>query len=243
MSRGIGTTPANAQLGSGPFLRLPQRVGTILRTIRIFLPLSKIEQPSGARANIFCAVPPSTREPQYVALRAARSIARCGITPHSGVAPSDLLVRHSEREYETDPFRLLLTVLGEVSNNAANTPLSEHVWHLQVGSITGLGDYMRIAERMSLLAQQALPITEFLTSSIGPQASRGCASACELNSSTGQRAFASTGLIRPYSADLWHCWRSRTLRAVSPISISAGRMPYWAAPRPKSSPNCAAERA
>jgi len=87
-------------------------------------------------------------------------LARCGITPQPGVDPSDLLVRYSERQYETDPFRLLLTVLGEVSNNAANSPLSEHVWHLQVGSITGLGDYMRIAERMSLLAQQALPITE-----------------------------------------------------------------------------------
>jgi hypothetical protein len=85
---------------------------------------------------------------------------RCGIVPNAGVGPADLLARHSEREYETDPFGLLLSVLGQESTDAASTPLSEHVWHLRVGSITGPGDYTAIAQRMALLSQGALPITD-----------------------------------------------------------------------------------
>lgn len=87
-------------------------------------------------------------------------LARCGIEPQSSVGVPDLLSRHSERQYETDPFRLVLSVLGEESNTLPPTPLSENVCHLRVGSITGLGDYARIAQRMSILAQGALPITE-----------------------------------------------------------------------------------
>lgn len=87
-------------------------------------------------------------------------LARCGIVPRSEVGVADLLNRYPERRYETDPFRLLLTVLGEESNDSPQTPLSEDVWHLRVGSITGRGDYTRIAQRLSLLAQGALPIAD-----------------------------------------------------------------------------------
>jgi hypothetical protein len=87
-------------------------------------------------------------------------LARCGIEPEPGVGVSDLLNRYPERQYETDPFRLLLTVLGEESNGPPNTPLSKQVWHLRVGSITGVGDYAQIAQRMSLLAQGDLPIAD-----------------------------------------------------------------------------------
>lgn len=87
-------------------------------------------------------------------------LARCGIVPQSGVGVADLLNRYPERQYETDPFRRLLTVLGEESTDLPYTPLSEQVWHLRVGSITGPGDYTRIALRMSLLAQGALPISD-----------------------------------------------------------------------------------
>ena len=87
-------------------------------------------------------------------------LARCGIGPAEGVGVADLLSRHPERNYETDPFRLLLSVLGEESTESPPRPLSEHVWHLRVGSVAGPGDYVRIAQRMSLLAQGALPITD-----------------------------------------------------------------------------------
>jgi len=87
-------------------------------------------------------------------------LARCGIEPGPGVGVADLLSRYSERHYETDPFRLLLSVLGGESNDSPPVPLSEHVWHLRVGCVAGRGDYVRIAQRMSLLAQGALPITD-----------------------------------------------------------------------------------
>jgi hypothetical protein len=87
-------------------------------------------------------------------------LVRCGIVPEPGVGVSDLLNRYPERQYETDPFRLLLTVLGEDSDSSPDTPLSKQVWHLRVGSITGVGDYAQIAQRMSILAQGDLPITD-----------------------------------------------------------------------------------
>jgi hypothetical protein len=87
-------------------------------------------------------------------------LARCGIVPMPGVGVSDLLNRYPERQYETDPFRLLLTVLGEESNDSLHAPLCEQVWHLRVGCIAGPEDYTQIAQRMSLLAQGALPITD-----------------------------------------------------------------------------------
>ena len=87
-------------------------------------------------------------------------LARCGIEPRPGVGVADLLSRHSEHQYETDPFRLMLSTLGEESNDLPPVPLSDSVWHLRVGCISGPGDYTQIAERMSLLAQGALPITD-----------------------------------------------------------------------------------
>jgi hypothetical protein len=85
---------------------------------------------------------------------------RCGIVPNVGIGVADLLARHTERQYETDPFRLLLTVLGGETTNSSPIPLSEYVWHLRVGCITGPGDYGRIARRMAILAGGALPIAE-----------------------------------------------------------------------------------
>ncbi len=85
-------------------------------------------------------------------------LARCGIEPRPGVGIAELLTRYSERQYETDPFRLLLSVLGEESNEPPHHPLCDTVWHLRVGCVGGPGDYTRIAQRMSLLAQGDLPI-------------------------------------------------------------------------------------
>ncbi len=85
---------------------------------------------------------------------------RCGIAPNPGVGVAELLAHYAERNYEKDPFRLLLTVLGGESSGPPHTLLSENVWHLRVGSIAGPGDYARIALRMAILAQGALPLTE-----------------------------------------------------------------------------------
>ncbi len=85
---------------------------------------------------------------------------RCGIVPNLGVSVADLLARRSERQYETDPFRLLLRVLGDESNDSERIPLCNSVWHLRVGCIAGPGDYVHIAQRMSTLAGDHLPIND-----------------------------------------------------------------------------------
>ncbi len=84
---------------------------------------------------------------------------RCGIVPNVGTGVADLLARQPERQYETEPFRLLLSVLGDDSDPNRN-PFCDNVWHLRVGCIEGPGDYARIAQRMSILAGGALPLTE-----------------------------------------------------------------------------------
>jgi len=85
-------------------------------------------------------------------------LARCGILPNEGVGISALLARHSERDYETDPFRLLLSVLGEQAKHPPYAPLCNDLWHFKVGCIDGPGDYVHIAKRMATLAGKALPI-------------------------------------------------------------------------------------
>ncbi len=85
---------------------------------------------------------------------------RCGIVPNSGVGVADLLVRYPERQYETNPFRLLLRVLGDESNDLKRTPLCNSVWHLRVDCIVGPGDYAHIAQRMSILAGDDLPLSD-----------------------------------------------------------------------------------
>jgi len=85
---------------------------------------------------------------------------RCGIVPNPGVGVADLLARHTERQYETDPFRLLLRVLGEESNDLEQMPLCDNLWHLRVGCITGPTDYAHMARRMATLAGDDLPITK-----------------------------------------------------------------------------------
>jgi hypothetical protein len=85
---------------------------------------------------------------------------RCGIVPNPEVGVPDLLARHSERQYETDPFRLLLKVLGDESNDLKRMPFCDSVWHLRVDCITGPGDYAHIAQRMSTLASGDLPLSD-----------------------------------------------------------------------------------
>jgi hypothetical protein len=85
---------------------------------------------------------------------------RCGIVLNDGIGIADLLTRASERQYETDPFRRLLTVLGGETNDAQRTPLCNNIWHLRVDCIGGAGDYAQIAQRMAILAGGALPISD-----------------------------------------------------------------------------------
>jgi hypothetical protein len=86
------------------------------------------------------------------------SLAECGIAPNQGVGPAELLARHGDREYETSPFKLLLAVLGTESHESPYLPLSDTVWHMRAECVSGPGDYAKVAQRMSALAGNALPL-------------------------------------------------------------------------------------
>jgi hypothetical protein len=86
------------------------------------------------------------------------TLEECGIAPNDGVGPAELLARHGEREYETSPFKLLLSVLGTESQDPSCLPLSGQVWHMRAECIGGRGDYVKVAQRMARLAGGVLPI-------------------------------------------------------------------------------------
>lgn len=90
------------------------------------------------------------------------ALAECGIAPNDGVGPAELLARHGEREYETSPFKLLLSVLGTESQEPPYLPLSDNLWHMRAECIAGRGDYVKVAQRMAALARSqeegALPL-------------------------------------------------------------------------------------
>jgi hypothetical protein len=86
------------------------------------------------------------------------TLEECGIAPNEGVGPAELLVLHGEREYETSPFKLLLSVLGTESQEPPRRPLSDNLWHMRAECVSGHGDYVKVAGRMAALTGSALPI-------------------------------------------------------------------------------------
>ena len=86
------------------------------------------------------------------------TLAECGIAPREGIGPAELLARHSDRDYETSPFKLLLSVLGIDSEEPSYLPLSDNVWLMHADCAAHGGDYAKVAHRMATLAADALPI-------------------------------------------------------------------------------------
>jgi hypothetical protein len=85
-------------------------------------------------------------------------LAACGIAPREGIGPEELLSRYSDREYETSPFKLLLSALGRDSEQPPNLPLSDNVWLMHADCVAHAGDYAKVAHRMATLAGDALSI-------------------------------------------------------------------------------------
>jgi hypothetical protein len=87
------------------------------------------------------------------------TLARCGITLAPGVT-ADALLNVVDREgFEADPYRLLLTCMG---NQAEDGPryLSDNIWHFDTECIEDHGAYVAIARRLTQLAQRELPLEE-----------------------------------------------------------------------------------
>ena len=81
---------------------------------------------------------------------------QCGIVPRRGIGVPELLVQYREREYETAPFHKLLIALGNETKDSAPSALSDTVWHARASCISGPGDYVHVAMRMSALTQGVL---------------------------------------------------------------------------------------
>jgi hypothetical protein len=86
------------------------------------------------------------------------ALAECGIAPRKGICPEELLSRHSDRDYETSPFKLLLATLGSDGEQSANRPLSDNIWLMHAECAAHTGDYARVARCMATLAGDVLPL-------------------------------------------------------------------------------------
>ncbi len=86
------------------------------------------------------------------------ALAVCGIAPREGIGPPELLTQHSERDYETSPFKLLLSELGAETEEPPHQPMSDNVWHMHAECAARGGDYVKVADRMATLAGGTLPI-------------------------------------------------------------------------------------
>lgn len=92
-----------------------------------------------------------------------RILAECGIHLGSTIANEQLEQAISREAVEHEPFRSLLCAMGqEIPGGVADSPgyFSDNIWHFDTECIEGHGDYRRIAQRMSTLAQGALPLEE-----------------------------------------------------------------------------------
>lgn len=86
------------------------------------------------------------------------ALAECSIAPRPGIGTPELLRLHGERDYETSPFKLLLTTLGSEAEEPPHLPMSDNVWLMRAECAARGGDYVKVANRMSLLAAHSLPV-------------------------------------------------------------------------------------
>jgi hypothetical protein len=93
-----------------------------------------------------------------------RVLDKGGIALESCVRPESLMLSYSREQFEKDPYRLLLCVLGreaeDESQSGESGYPSNQVWHFDTECIEDHGAYKEIASRMVTLAQGALPLQQ-----------------------------------------------------------------------------------
>ena len=85
-------------------------------------------------------------------------LAKAGIVLNPRVRPESLLLAFTREQFEGDPYRLLLCVMGEEGEDAEYP--SDQIWHFDTECIEGDWSYIRIATRMATLAGDALPLEQ-----------------------------------------------------------------------------------
>ncbi|SDH44083.1 hypothetical protein [Desulfosporosinus hippei] len=90
-----------------------------------------------------------------------KNLKNIGLELSPGFTIEHLLKEFDRKEFEKDPYKLLLAVMGgEVElEDQSSVPLSNKVWHFDTECIEDRGDYVRIANRLCDLSQGLLQIT------------------------------------------------------------------------------------
>jgi len=92
------------------------------------------------------------------------TLASCGISLVPGITIDALTMSFDRDNFEADPYRLALTVMGtEAETEAQAGPggyPSDNIWHFDTECIEDHGDYARIASRLRALAQGDLPLQQ-----------------------------------------------------------------------------------
>ena len=88
------------------------------------------------------------------------TLSGCGIRLNPRIGIEQVLESFSRKEYEKEPFRLLLIALGGTLGREPWSPLSDSVWHLDTECIDGPGSYAHIASRIRALAGEDLPLED-----------------------------------------------------------------------------------
>jgi hypothetical protein len=84
----------------------------------------------------------------------------CGIRLNDGFGVEHLLNSFDRQRYESDPYELLLVMMGSEFEVEPFPRLSENVWHLDTECIEDHGSYARVAERIQALAAPSLQLSD-----------------------------------------------------------------------------------
>ena len=102
---------------------------------------------------------PGKRVPLDEQLRILRS---CGVDLATGVDATALTSSMEPAQFEADPFRLALTMMGNEAEHAGQGGLSgflsDDIWHFDTECIEGDGSYATIAARLVTLAKGDFPL-------------------------------------------------------------------------------------
>jgi hypothetical protein len=88
-------------------------------------------------------------------------LADLGLTLDDGITVDDILFSFGRKDYEKQPFDLILFVLGiEVEREPWGRSVCSHVWNFDTECITETGDYVRIVKRLCQVAGQPDRLTD-----------------------------------------------------------------------------------
>jgi hypothetical protein len=88
------------------------------------------------------------------------ALAECGLKLKEPFGVADLVESWGREALDEPGFDLALVCLGMEHEGEPFTPHCDVLWHFDAECIDGDGSYVRIAERMALMAQGSLPLAE-----------------------------------------------------------------------------------